>query len=345
MNNKIVFIIIAIVFVIFGCTGNTKAIKENEHIYIVGQDLDGEFWLDDSLFYFLSDAVYWLNGEKHILPKTGRTARANAIAFLNSDIYIVGNNDDDAVYWLNGQRHILPRNPDGRNYLGFGLAEACAITFSGSDVYIAGRDFGDPVYWLNGERHVLPRMGVAEVFDIGILNSDLFIVGYDEQYDGNINAVYWLNGKMNILPKESDRAIANAIAFLGSDVYIVGFDGDEAVYWLNENRHVLSKGRYFPQANSIVISDSDVYIAGRDDDGAVYWINGNKHILEVVDFTISVAANSITFFGSNVYIAGIVEDDTGNVPCYWKNNQLDILPKQKIEYSSSRVSANSIIVF
>jgi hypothetical protein len=66
------------------------------------------------------DAVYWLNGQRTVLPKSGARASANAIAVVGSNVYIVGTDGNDAVYWLNGQRTVLPKS--GNNARAFAIA-------------------------------------------------------------------------------------------------------------------------------------------------------------------------------------------------------------------------------
>ena len=77
------------------CLSFTQA----QQIYIAGSDDN--------------DAVYWHNGRRIVLPKTGSRASASAIAVSGSNIYITGidGGDDsfDAVYWLNGRRIVLPQ--------------------------------------------------------------------------------------------------------------------------------------------------------------------------------------------------------------------------------------------
>jgi hypothetical protein len=89
--------------------------QTGEQVYIVGTDGN--------------DAVYWLNGQRHVLPKTGNRASANAVAVSGPDVYIAGRDGDDAVYWRGGHRHVLPKT--GKN------AIARSIAVSGTDVYIA----------------------------------------------------------------------------------------------------------------------------------------------------------------------------------------------------------------
>ena len=162
-----------------------------------------------------ADAVYWLNGQRTVLPKTGQRASANAIAVSGSNVYIAGwdgagiwNNDDsaDAVYWLNGRRTTLPRTGS--------IATAIAIAVSGSNVYIAGRDGNDAVYWLNGQRFVLPNYGTNNFISpvpraIAVSGSNVYIAG---RYGDD--AVYWLNGQLTVLPRGDAAVWVSAIAII-----------------------------------------------------------------------------------------------------------------------------------
>jgi len=58
--------------------------------------------------------VYWLNGQRNVLPRS-RATEATAIAVSGSNVYIAGRDgyidaaDGNAVYWLNGRRNVLPQ--------------------------------------------------------------------------------------------------------------------------------------------------------------------------------------------------------------------------------------------
>jgi len=82
--------------------------QAGEQVYFVGQDED--------------DAVYWLNGQRNVLPKTGSYAEASAIAVSGSNVFIAGVDGDDAVYWLNGRRNVLPKTGDSA------IVNAIAVT-------------------------------------------------------------------------------------------------------------------------------------------------------------------------------------------------------------------------
>ena len=78
----------------------TDIVISDSNVYITGADGWDDF----------GNALYWINGERITLPKTGsRLAGANGINISGSDIYIAGFDDNDAVYWFNGWRTVLPR--------------------------------------------------------------------------------------------------------------------------------------------------------------------------------------------------------------------------------------------
>ena len=89
MKKFTVFSVLLSCFLVFSAYGNPT-------VYIVGSDGN--------------DAVYWLNGNRTVLPKSGNSARATGIAVSGSNVYIAGTDGDDAVYWLNGNRTVLPKS-------------------------------------------------------------------------------------------------------------------------------------------------------------------------------------------------------------------------------------------
>jgi uncharacterized membrane protein len=292
-----------------------------------------------------TDAVYWRNGERFVLSKSGKYAYADAyaMAIAGSDVYIVGedtretrdgNLRDDAVYWRNEERFVLPKRGE----------EACTwgIAVNGSDVYIVGEEipktFGgrsNAVYWLNGRCFILPQKGKqASARSIAINGSDVYITGTD----GDIERapVFWLNGKRFELPVERKSFLiifANAIAISGSDVYITGYEfnvgsvdkEENAMYWHNGELSVLPKLGRKASTSAIAIAGSDVYITGRDlysrsKEGAisdaVYWLNGERFALPKRGRR--ARAYAIAVVGPDVYIAGFDEDG----PVYWRNGEL-----------------------
>jgi glutamate synthase domain-containing protein 3 len=261
-----------------------------------------------SIYMGDSYAVYWLNGQQIILPKTNENAYAKAIAVFGSNVYIAGNDGNDAVYWLNGQQIILPKTNENAN--------AIAIAISGSNVYIIGWDGNEQVYWLNDQRIILPKAGIVGANFIttsgsnaisAISGSNIYIAGGESGVYDSI-ASYWLNGQQIILPQTRRWAIAFGIGISDSNVYIVGTEGShheersDAVYWLNGQKIILPQAGGAAYANAIGISGSDVYIVGSDGNDAVYWLNGQLQILPKTYERAS--ANLITISDSKIYIVG-----------------------------------------
>jgi len=173
----------------------------------------------------------------------------------------------------------------------------------------------------------------------------VYIVGWIA--GDNHKAVYWLNGVLTELPSIGSMPWASAIAFSGSNVYIVGRDDGNAVYWLNGIRTVLSKtssGAFASaSASDIAISGSNIYIVGSDGDDAVYWLNGIRTVLPKTGRRASASAIAIS--GSNVYITGRDGDD--NV--YWLNSVRTVLPRttsgeSRFPPSAIAISGNNVYI-
>ena len=279
-----------------------------------------------------SNAVYWLNGNRFILPKAGEVAQASAIAVSGSNVYIAGYDGNDAVYWLNGKRILLPKSGE--------KAQVNAIAVAGSNVYFAGNDGDDAVYWLNGNCVVLPKAGEhARANAIAISDSNVYIAGWDKIGDGA--AVYWLNDTRKVILAHLEDyfpyAEALAIAVSGSNVYIAGKsgidNGSAAVYWLN------GKITYLPAANineakAISLIGSDVYIAGwrarfsEFGQEAVFWKNENRVDLDQGNARYA-QANAMATANSNIYVAGFRSQnyfDPMRVAGYWLNGNINDLP-------------------
>jgi len=311
-------------------TSFTFAQREPQ-VYICGNDGD--------------DAVYWLNGQRFVLPKVSENANAAGIAVSGQNVYIVGSDGNDAVYWLNGRRIVLSKNSE--------YATATGISISGSDIYISSseKNWNDnnlygydsiAIYWLNGRRIVLP-LPLMEIDNdllgaLGASASAIVISGSDILITGKINrdAVYWLNGRLNVLSKYNSYASAKSVAISGSDVLIIGSEispadtGFYGVYWQNGRQIRLRDHRNIDShANSIAIQGSNIFIIGNEhieSNGYIniiagYWLNGNRINLPLTKETSS--ANAINIYGSNIYIAGSDGDDA----VYLLNGRRIVLPR------------------
>jgi len=323
--------------------------QRTPQVHIVGWEAKTS-WGEDT------EAIYWLNGNRTVLPKTSDSAMANAIAVSGSNVHIVGRDGHEAIHWLNGYRIVLPKTSDS--------AAAYAIAVSGSNVYIAGYDGSNAVYWLNGNRIVLPKKSNFAVANaIAVSGSNIYVAGYEDDPNGYkaYTAVYWLNGNKEYLPHVGQQSKANAITVSGSDVYISGEDGTgteiDPIYWLNGKRIVLQKEEQ-AFAHSITVSGSNVYVAGSDVEplmlsdyvfeigiggDAVYWQNRNRIVLPKVGITAS--ASAIALYGADIYVIGTdgYEVGDGNFlkadAVYWLNGKRIVLPK-----AGEKAIANGIAV-
>ncbi|MDR1318904.1 MAG: hypothetical protein LBJ90_04695, partial [Treponema sp.] len=105
-----------------------------------------------------------------------------------------------------------------------------------------------PCYWKNGTRQTLSSFALAPgqtvtYFTGGIAVSgsgDVYIPGYYYEDDAEINVprpCYWRNSSVFELSTGTE-SIAVAVALLGSDVYILGFDDTyTAFFWKNGQRN------------------------------------------------------------------------------------------------------------
>jgi len=295
---------------IFGNSYNGEAVYWNNGRWIelsktsnIGARVNG-IAISGTNIYFVgrdgNDAVYWLNGNRNILPRTQGRAEAKAIAISGSNIYIIGNNGNNSGYWLNNNWNTLTNRAN----------EVDAITISGSNVYIAGTEGKNLVYWVNGRKVVIPtELGVNSdplitanlypfVKSIAVSGSDIYILGY-EGFQGHIEGVYWLNGRRN-------RLDGNAITIFNSNIYIVGEvnrelihdDGyvqtyPEAFLWQNGNQTILPRNNDWSTAVAITVSNSNIYIVGTDGVENVYWVNGRQVILPRMNNNIIISGIGI----------------------------------------------------
>jgi uncharacterized membrane protein len=153
-------------------------------------------------------------------------------------------------------------------------------------------------------------------------------------------ACYWKNG----VPTYLSGNYANAIAVVGSDVYVAGVSPDindsRAAYWKNGVDNVLPGAGGV--AYGITIYGNDVYVVGTISDSlgyrACYWKNGVMTKLTGGFSFYTARANAIAINSNGVHIAGCICDNSGNyVPTYWRNG----IPRYLKGYTSS-TGANAI---
>jgi hypothetical protein len=193
-------------------------------------------------------ATYWKNGKAFYLSDGSKDEYANSIFVSGSDVYVAGQENDlysvlfnngktvaASKYWKNGVPYNLS---DGTRY-----ATANSITVSGSDVYVAG--------WENNVEITSPAL--ANVFSV---------------------AKYWKNGIPVNLTDGTSNAKANSIIVSGGDIYVAGYENNNAKYWKDGIAVALTDGTYIAGAYSINVAGLDVYVAGNENNVAKYWKNG-----------------------------------------------------------------------
>jgi Predicted integral membrane proteins containing uncharacterized repeats len=112
------------------------------------------------------------------------------------------------------------------------------------------------------------------------------------------------------------------------DVYIAGEINNGitnvAKYWKSPAAITLTDGSNIGIASGIVVHDRDVYVSGTEyirvgtrlKREARYWKNG--FVTNLSD-DMESSANGIALMGSDVYVAGFVNNGINHVACYWKN--------------------------
>jgi hypothetical protein len=312
-----IFLPVFIVLLIASCKkenspnpGNTLDIYVAGSVYPVGD-------------YTNTTAAFWKNGIVKPIPvPNSKISRANAIAVLGTDVYVVGNtisnnsNTFQATVWKNGVATLLTSDPSG--------GEARSIAISGNDVYIAGysRDANNhPVatYWKNGVKTVIGEED-SEASAIAVKGSDVYMAGYMFVYDspnsGDQWAAIWKNKTITRL--NSNYSVdATCIALSGDDIYVTG----NIVYWKNGVETKLSNSSVDVKITSIAVNGLDVYLGGTEaavlssaGNMITYWKNGVPAILSDPG---PIEVNSIALNGQDIYLAGFMN----HAATLWKNGK------------------------
>jgi len=131
-----------------------------------------------------------------------------------------------------------------------------------ANIYVVGRENGYIYYWKNGYKNSLGTTiagdGIANA--VVVSDTNVYVVGRI-----GFTAKLWKNGVLTNLTNGSASADAKAIAVVGNDVYVAGFDfsNNETVMWKNGVRSVVSSGVPLTyDGMGIGVSGNDVYICG-----------------------------------------------------------------------------------
>jgi hypothetical protein len=239
----------------------------------------------------------------------------------------VGTSNRVAKYWKDGVAIALSDSTKN--------ADAYAVYVNGNDVYVAGFENNGTKdvakYWKNGVAIALTNGNTNAIAkSIFVSGSDVYVVG--NEYNGTkYIAKLWKNGISSTLTSGTYDSDANAVYVNGNDVYVTGYERNSsnfelAKYWKNGIETILTNSTSFANGYSITVNGNDVYVAGYEytsttsRDVAKYWkiSNGGTPQVNILsDGTNNVYANGIAINGTDVYIAGLDEDDrTAKV---WKN--------------------------
>ncbi|MDR1552039.1 MAG: hypothetical protein LBS69_01065 [Prevotellaceae bacterium] len=201
--------------------------------------------------------ILWKNSVAQKLTDGNHYAMATSVYVYNDDVYVVGCEENKqgkcvAKVWKNGV---------GKN-LTNGTCDAIAksIFVSDGNVYVVGweeneqsaNDYGNikvAKVWKNEVvQNLTDGSKSAECSSVFVTNNDVYIVGYESKdksdyfVGDSIVAKLWKNGIEQSLSDGTDKAWAKSVYILNNDVYVAGFDGNDAILWKNGVAQKISKG-------------------------------------------------------------------------------------------------------
>lgn len=284
-----------------------------------------------TIFYetYVGTAVYWKNGEMVELGTRGSHSYAKQILEYNGDIYILGGKDGEPGYWKNDEFIALTR---------VGNAEAYRMQITDGDVHIAGYDGYMAAYWKNGNVTQLETT-ISYGYGLCVDGGNVYVVGTI----GGTTPTIWKNGVAETF-SDSGAAIY-AIHIENGNTYIGGTKNDCAKYWINGTMYsVATEYESYIGSNGMTIHNGRVYLAGEDlidydwyTFYASYWVDGEFFSLKG-DPAYPSAADSIKFFGDDMYVVGHEKDyDIINHACYWKNGEIVILDTQTYDTEATDI--------
>nr|WP_299337896.1 IPT/TIG domain-containing protein [Allomuricauda sp.] len=249
-------------------------------------------------------------GTATITADLGNDISAECAVTINPSVFAVGYEEINGVsvakIWKNG----VPTDLTD----GTGFGAATSVFVDGSDTYVCGiADNGLPaaMVWKNGEVFYELTDGTKYGFagSIFVYDGDVYVIGNEELGDQNVsNATIWKNGI----------------------TYATLTDG------LNANE--TSSGA------DIFVNETGIYSAGYEE--SPQHINGTPKLWEgtilndLTDETYHGRAYSVYAVGSDVYVAGYEENDSGtSIAKYWKDGMATSLSD-----GSQNAEARSIFV-
>lgn len=242
---------------------------------------------------------------------------------IPADVYVSGYDADTSLsyrdiptVWNNG----VPVRQS--NYTNNTFALSVAV--SGNDVYSTGYENGSIrlcKVWKNGtELYSFGDGEPMEGISIAVSGTDVHVAGH--MYNPSLMkhyAVYFKNNNITLLTNGNNGAAAQGIAVLNNDVYICGYEGNEARLWKNGIVISLNNATDF-KANAVALISNDVYVLGNSQTALSkirLWKNGIS--TDITDGTSFTRGNAIAVTATDVYIAGTEISAGKAIAKVWKN--------------------------
>jgi hypothetical protein len=271
----------------------------------------------------------------------------------NQEVLITGYKQNslgqiNATLWKNG----IP------SYLDNSLFSVGKSVFSkGNEIYVAGYKKPNGHYiamlWQEGQTPIqLSNDNYdAVAFGVSVTAGLTFVVGWEKNYAGYVNAIVWINGVRNYLSNNLEvNSYATAIFIKNNKVYIVGNEFDtssnsyHAQLWINgvptndfNNKYGVSL------ATSVFVdNNNDIHIAGSVSSNGVdyyakYWKNGIPINLPSLN-SINTGANSVFVYNNYPQLVGT--DYTSQQAVRWNASGSDYLNS-----NNNTSEANSIYIY
>lgn len=258
-----------------------------------------------------SRAAYWKNNEFTVLDYDNEESGAYDVVAQNRDVWFVGRYDGKPCYWKNMQKTMINNST--------GVASSVAVY--NNSIHIIGSISSDRSFlWSSGTFNLLPEgFGANKIKFIG---ADRYIVG-----SMNGKAAYLKNSITTPEVISDITSYTNDITIAGADIYLVGSAVNSSgfyrsAYWKNGN---IIRPEIMTGISLAEYANGNLYFAGSNANGQGILVTNNEQVTVLSQSNESYYISDLLIDGSDVYISGNDDENTGNIPWYWKNNSKTIL--------------------